>query len=127
MKRREKEEEEKREEVSYSLAGKKAEDSAPQGESKSQATPSPLPSIAEDEVQKQGVAAFISPDKSKDDLLQFTSATEGESSSAWELVPGQPEKKIAGKSPPTAILTHLFLQEPNQVTLRRKHRSLINS
>ena len=47
--------------------------------------------------EQTGKAAESSPPEADDDLLEFTSATEGEaeSSSAWELVPG--ERQIARK------------------------------
>ena len=87
----------KREEATYRVSEKKVDQSPQQGEPQSSSASSTLPPIAESETQKKRAeATFTSPDESKDDLLELTSATkgEGESSSAWELVP---EKKIARK------------------------------
>ena len=57
---------------------------------------SPPPKSSQDKGSKER-AAESSPPEADDDLLEFTSATEGEaeSSSAWELVPG--ERQIARK------------------------------
>ena len=57
---------------------------------------SPPPESSQDKGSKER-AAQSSPPDADDDLLEFTSATEGEaeSSSAWELVPG--ERQIARK------------------------------
>ena len=77
--------EEKREEATYKVAEKKADESTPPSE--------PQPSSA---ASPPGDTFFASPDEGKDDILEFTSATEGEGepSSAWELAP---EKKIVRK------------------------------
>ena len=78
--------EEKHEEATYKVSEKKVEESPQPSE--------PQPSSAA--FSPAGDATFAAPDESKDDILEFTSATEGEgeSSSAWQLVP---EKKIARK------------------------------
>ena len=64
-------------------------------EKESASAPSP-PAAQEEERKRTAKPAFTSPDEDKDDIFEFTSATEGEveSLSAWELVP---EKKVARK------------------------------
>ena len=96
------------EETSTSKAQEEAASSKPQEETASppeaqKAAPppktaeaSPPPESSQDKGSKER-AAQSSPPEADDDLLEFTSATEGEaeSSSAWELVPG--ERQIARK------------------------------
>ena len=56
----------------------------------------------------------------KDDLLEFTSATERESSSAWALVSGQPEPKIVRKINPEqsgTLILHLLLKQSQEARL----------
>ena len=71
----------------------KAQEAAPPPET---SEASPPPKSSQDKGSKER-AAESSPPEADDDLLEFTSATEGEaeSSSAWELVPGK--RQIARK------------------------------